>query len=579
MAADELSPVLAGMQPRPLGVLGESSAFPSPSRNAAPWQGDRSATKTPLHIIETPVLEEVGPGAPRPSPLLLTPAREPPAAPSTCGGDLDGEAVAVPDGLEANDGAPVYPFPATHPPNLDAEGDEHALRQGAGERAPASPPTDAALPGSCEGRQSPGRSLDPVEEGDPAPSARTEADAESEEEKQRGGGDGSKSEDGDRGGEVGLGSADECGGAGAEGGENGGGHGTLLLGSRADSEDGESTTPSPSLPATPFPSGDCKGDNDGVQVSPRPADEAGPNPPSPGGQEAVVAGLVEGSCVETKAAQTADGESSAAGGSTSPVQPPGLLLPRPSEPSECAETTIALARSPGAGLSGGVGEVDSDDDPDGILSDNSRVDSDDGTAVTSQSAKGGACGGKRSSSPAPSPPLYLEPVCSSLAATDGFGGASSDSSSLAGAVLEAGGAPFSPSRRTEPVLGSSGGEAEKRGGGLTGQEWHDGMSPLTSPAVEGPCGGGDGRGGFACSQGPAAVVFPQAVTSDHEPKEQQRTASMVDRGEEVNYRRTNGSEVLPVFSISSAGGRDRGGWFMIDNTCFCLSSTHLMRAR
>lgn len=378
MAADELSPVYAGKQPQPLGVLGESSAFSPPSRSVAPWRDDPPALEMSQHRSETPVLEEVAPGALSSLPMLPVPPCEPSVTPSTCGGSSGWGVVA---------------------------------------------------------------------------------------------------------------------------------------------------------------SGNCKREpHDDAHGPSRPADEARPDPPSPRGEEEAVAPGPEKRCLETdEAARTEDCPSGAAESSRPSVQPPRFLLSRPSESSERAETMM-LARPSVGGRGCGVGEVDSDDDPDGILSDNSRIDSDDGTAATSQSgAKGGACEDKGSSSPPPPspplpPPLCSKPMVSSLAATDGFVGGAGQSSSLAGAVLEAGAPPFSRCLRTEPVPSSGGGDAARRAGGLMEQEWHDGMSPLTSPAVGRP--GDDGHGGFGCSEAPPSVVLPHGVTKDDAPEEQQGPALTADRGEE-----------------------------------------------
>ncbi|CAM9816346.1 unnamed protein product [Pylaiella littoralis] len=193
-----------------------------------------------------------------------------------------------------------------------------------------------------------------------------------------------------------------------------------------------------------------------------------------------------------------------------------------SGPSGCTETG-ALVHSGGGGFTGGVGKIDYDDEPDGVLSDNSCIDSDDGTAATSQSAKEGVPVDKR-----PSLPLPLSPEATS----SGVGAGGSELSYLPGAVLEPRPAQFPPPIQIGPVLSSDGAEIlpEDGDGGVTRQEWHGGMSPLTSPAV-GARLGGDVRGGFDCSEDSAAVFSLRAATSDRASEDgQQLLASKVDGG-------------------------------------------------
>ncbi|CAM9546565.1 unnamed protein product, partial [Scytosiphon promiscuus] len=136
-------------------------------------------------------------------------------------------------------------------------------------------------------------------------------------------------------------------------------------------------------------------------------------------------------------------------------------------------------------------EIDSDDDPEGILSDNSGVDSDDGSSTSSKGTQEGACG-DRPSTPQQPPFSSARPSKQASFPTTGTvrrgrGGASTSPN---GIRPEPGTTPSLSSLEIEPAESIGMTMASKGDGGSPKQEWRTGISPLTSPAVAGGPGVG-----------------------------------------------------------------------------------------
>lgn len=502
MAADELSPVHARKLPQPLDGLGESSAFSPLLENDAPWRGDQAATETVEDRSETTTPEDAEAELHGSLSLLRAPPCRPSLTlPTYCNDadDSDDDPVAISECLVKHNEPLACLTPIAPPPSLDKAGGGQIPRRGTGEGTTVNP-TAEALPDDCDRRGSPVESLVPVEE---VGGAEMEAAAGDQKRYERR--ESPENEDGECGHDEGSDLADlGCGGRGGDNGER-----SVLCISSSSSEAGENIAPPTSVPATFNTSGEFIQEDLTTVATFRPeGDDAEPDPPSQGREEVVV------DMGEPRLARAAAG-----------------VAPTP-EPLECAKTTVLALPSSG-GFTRGVGEIDCEIAPDGVLSDNSFIDSDDGTATTSQSAKGGSSEDKRPSLPRPLSPESTP---------SGAGDDGDESSYLPGAVLKPRVPQFSRPLQVEPVPSSDGAETPQGGAGVTRQEWHAGMSPLTSPAV-GERLGGDDRGGFGCSERTVTVSSPRAVTSDHASEDGQRlSAFKIDGGKEerfvVHYCRT-----------------------------------------
>lgn len=509
MAAGELSPIHST---QPLDDLGESSTFSSPLEHEETCWGEQTAMETVEDSCETPMPEEVAAGLPGPLSLLRVPPCKPSLAISTCcdaANDCDDDPETRSDRLMEQNGSLASPSLVAPPSSLDTEGGGQIPQRGIAEGITVDPVAET-LPEDCDRRDSSIECLVPVEEGTPTASFPTEEGVEVE--IKTGGQQGyecresQESKDGGRGNDE-LELADHV--YAGSGGNMG--RCSVLYISSSSSEAGDSIPPQTSVPTASTTSGMCREEGVATVVSLRPeGDTTEPDPSSQAGEEVAVD--MKEPCLEKIT------EGMACEGA------------RTSEPLECSETTV-LAHSSGGGFTGGVGEVNCDVEPDGVLSDNSCIDSDDGTAATIESIKEVAREDERPSLPLP---LSPEPTSSSVAATDGFGGGGGESLDLPRTVMEPRVPQFSPSLQIEPDPSRDRAGISKGDGGVTWQEWHDGMSPLTSPAV-GERPNGDDHGGFDCSEATATVLSSRAVTSDATSEDaQQVSAFKFDGGEEMS---------------------------------------------
>ncbi|CAB1110765.1 unnamed protein product [Ectocarpus sp. CCAP 1310/34] len=526
---------------QPCLIEGEEPASAPPSQFVAPCRGAEAAIELAEHLDETPVQGEVAAGPPTPLSVRLVPLGCPSVAVSTdCGGDAGvcgDETVTVSARVHGrNRSSLASPFPIVPPLSLDTESGEQTPRRRKQEESFASANAGRSPEEPCEGRESPLQTFVHVGEGGPTAASDAKGEAENEamevieevgKEKEIEGGEHSENEDSKRdGGDV-SGSGDYC----CAGGDVDQEvlDDALDIGSGSN-EAGEILTLSTDIPATSGVSGGCKRGDELADTASHSADKIEPDTPSRGKGTPVTE--VEEPRPEATAAVAAAATvviaKETSKGLRSALLSPDLLSPA-SEPSKCPE--LVLERFSGGGI-GDYRDVDSDDDPDGDLSDNSRIDSDDGTALTSGSVRGGA-----SEEAPPRSPVALssEPPTSSLAATDGFGsgggGVSGDgggeSPCLAGVVLKAEAPQVSSSLQIEPVtMRSRRMELSLVDNVLTRRDWPDGMSPLTSPAVEREPSRDD-RVAFACSDDNAAAVVSSCTVDTGLATEGEQQVDMV----------------------------------------------------